>query len=109
MTEDEALRKTCCGPEGTGTGVMQMMEDGRARVMPGMRRSCTGSSCMAWRTSIPPPETAQTEAEGADMPPEPPGEGWERTNYFVDGKHAYASWKRPAPSTGWCGLAGRPE
>ena len=64
---------------------------------------------MAWRTRTPHPETAQTEAEGADMPPEPPGEGWEPGTYFVVGKYAYRNWSRPGPSTGFCGLAGRPE
>ncbi len=108
MTEEQAKTKVCCGPPIVAWLGAQV--SGAKRIQPNVSvELCIGSDCMAWRTHTPQPETAQTEAEGADMPPEPPGGGWERLEYFVDGKHAYARWGRPVASTGWCGLAGKPE
>lgn len=51
LTEEDAKKKRCCGPEGAGASVMTTisMQDNRAIPAPGYPRYCIASECMAWR------------------------------------------------------------
>lgn len=52
MTEEEAKKKACCGPVGSGvaTGQCQWVEsDDVEYVVMWPTRNCMGSACMAWR------------------------------------------------------------
>lgn len=52
MTEEEAKKKACCGPVGSGvaTGQCQWVESEDVEyVVMWPTRNCMGSACMAWR------------------------------------------------------------
>lgn len=81
MTEEEAKRKACCGPVGSGvaTGQCQWVEsDDVEYVVMWPTRSCMGSACMAWR--------------------------WEQIPHRWDDNVT----SEHSPSNGYCGLAGKP-
>lgn len=86
MTEDEAKTRLCCGPRNRGPS---RTED---------EPLCIGSACMAWRAV----HTHYTV--GHQSPTRPDGDGWMRDLTFPD------RWIRQnTNTTGYCGLAGRPE
>ena len=84
MTEEEALTKKCCGPN--GTGAFRYTSDGY------QPRYCIASACMAWRINI------RTETRHRDGHVVQPGEVYLRGN----------ATKHEVPDGGYCGLAGAP-
>jgi len=87
MTEEEARKQLCIGPENCGS-------------TKGMLRYCVGSACkMAWRW-IP----AEREQCGYGDQQRPEGEGW-----YIVPRGSVSRWVRDVPPTeGYCGLAGKP-
>jgi hypothetical protein len=88
MTEDEAKKTRCCGPEGCGGNALDAHSGTTGR-------HCIGSVCMAWRWTRPdwtPPITGEVQLPGV-------------MRWYVNGREVGPP---PSDTEGHCGLAGKP-
>ncbi len=107
LSEEEARKTQCCGPEHCG----EIVATGTTEIVPGQvhksaHRVCVASKCMGWLwVNESGDETVHAVGGVAPLLERLEDEGWHKTHFSTWG---IITLRRDGPPTGRCGLAGKP-